>query len=536
MSSRTRYYNRYRPYRAGIAQRARRKQRTADQQRDTTDVVINVDYAFDCGQTMNQIYLDRGDDGWFDTGCAAINIYDILRKSTYFSDFSKMYDQFKINNIKARIIATNWATSREESNTDEINEIIKSRSYIIVTAWDRSGLSKDQVELRADWNDSITNHKFYTKIGKGITTYSSAKTKHLGPGNAYEIIRQLYPENLYEKSQFISTALLKGQYNKTNTDNFAYNCYYKKVVPVDDAHPQGFVYEAYDFDSKYPCNILSDPACPFKPTLLVNVIAGPNPYVTNIREKDEQGFDTILTKGLNKIKPVTFEVDFDIEVTFRGLRYNRIVNEDITTYVPPIAPLYPHTIIRDGNWVIRNISISDSKYNNLEINEIPFNFGGTIAKNELPNDKQSRYVVYLKLNDDILMDGVFYHNIHSIRVLNYGANKFRKVFNPLNEIYLGEFLADPYDNNKPLIDYLNVRMVYNKTHDDQDPPQPYPVPIATICYQASYPMNVAPLEANSPENINGTPLYVMYNGNVSFIPNQYRFVEPQPENNEMQQG
>ena len=112
MSSRTRYYNRYRPYRSSLSGRATRQQRAADQQRDTTNVVINTNYSFDCGQTMNQIYMDRGDDGWFDTGCAAINIYDILRRSTYFSDFSKMYDQFRVNNIRCYNFCTNIIYSK----------------------------------------------------------------------------------------------------------------------------------------------------------------------------------------------------------------------------------------------------------------------------------------------------------------------------------------------------------------------------------------------------------------------------------------
>ena len=422
MSSRTRYYNRYRPYRSGITRRASRQQRAADQQRDATNIVINTNYSFDCGQTMNQIYMDAGDDGWFDTGCAAINIYDILRKSDYFSEFSKMYDQFRVNNIRAKIIATNWATSKEESNTEEINEIIKARSYIIVTAWDRSGLSKEQVEIRKDWNDNIINHKFYTKLGKSITTYSSAKTKHLGPGNAYEIVRQLYPENLYEKSQFISTALLKGQYIRTNNDNFAYNCFYKRVVPVTQQNPNGYVYTAYDFDPKYPCNLIADPSCPFKPTLLVDVISGPNPYVTNIKEKDPEGFDTVLTKGINKIKPVTFDVEFDIDVTFRGLRYNRIVDSEVT-YIPPVNPLYNKPFTREeGDFVIKRITVSDSKYNNIMVNTLPYGFNGTITKNELPNDKQSRYIVYLVPQDTVYIDNRRYDQ-GSIRVINYGSAK-----------------------------------------------------------------------------------------------------------------
>lgn len=336
MSSRTRYFNRYTPYRSSIAQRAKRQQRAADQQRDSTTVVINTNVSFDCGQTMNEIYSQRGDDGWFDTGCMAINIYDVLKSSDYFQSFSALYDQVKIDNVRARIIATNWATSRDADDTQRINEIIKARSYVIVTAWDRSGISRDQVRFDEKWNESVENKKFYCTIGKAIDTYSSAKTKHLGPGNAYEIVRQLYPENSYERSQFVNTSLLKSQQKRVNTEYFPYNCFYKKVVP-ESVNANGYVYEAYDFNTKYPTNLISDPAVPFKPTLLVNVISGPTPYVASFKEKDPEGFYTLLTIGVNKIKPVTFNVEFEIAVTFRGLRYNRDIT-NVSNYKQIIKP------------------------------------------------------------------------------------------------------------------------------------------------------------------------------------------------------
>ena len=149
MSYRYRNYGQFRPY--GSNRRAKGNRIAANQQRDTTTVVINTNVSFDCGQTMVEIFNDRGDKGWFDTGCAAINVYDVLRKSDYFNQFSSIYDQVKIESIKAKIIATNWATSKEESQAEEINEVIKAKSYIIVTAWDRSCLGSDQVVYGPKW-------------------------------------------------------------------------------------------------------------------------------------------------------------------------------------------------------------------------------------------------------------------------------------------------------------------------------------------------------------------------------------------------
>lgn len=460
MSSRTRYYNRYRPYRSTLAGRASRQQRAADQQRDSTTVIINTNTSFDCGQTMNEIYTQRGDNGWFDTGCMAINIYDVLKSSEYFQSFSPLYDQVKIDNVRAKIIATNWATSREANDEQKINEIIKARSYVIVTAWDRSGISKDQIRFDENWNAGVQNRKFYCTIGKNIDSYSSAKTKHLGPGNAYEIVRQLYPENALERSQFVSTSLLKSQQKRVNTEFFPYNCFYKKVV-TEDVNPNGYIYEAYDFDSRYPTNLISDPAVPFKPTLLVNVISGPSPYVTNIKERDPEGFYTLLTVGVNKIKPVTFDVEFDITCTFRGLRYNKNVDANIVIPPKPVLALYPEDTSQveappiDEEWKIENIFISDSKYGNSTILDAQYSYGSTISRDALPNTNQNRYVIYL---DDPDNGGADVNASNKIYCINYGTKRFTKKFND-KQIFLMEFVGDNYvepaQDNK---DYINIRM------------------------------------------------------------------------------
>lgn len=478
MSSRTRFYSRYRPYRSSAATRARRQQRAANQQRDSNTVVINTNYSFDCGQTMSQIYMDRGDEGWFDTGCCAINIYDILRKSEYFSEFNGLYDQFKIDNIRARIIATNWATSREESSTEKINEIIKSRSYVIVTAWDRSGVSESDIVKDVNWDSNDpTGKKFYVSIGKKIDTYSSAKTKHLGPGNAYEIVRQLYPENNYERSAYISTSLMKGQQVRTNTNFFAYNCFYKRAVPTA-VNNLGYEYRAYDFKTSNPCNLISDPAVPFKPTLLVDVISGPSPMVTDIKEKDPEGFDTITTIGINKIKPVTFDVEFDITVTFRGLRYNRNIDR-VSEYIPPkVKPSYPEddSKVNIGNYMIRTITITDSKYKYGRVLTGPYMYDGQISFDKLPSIEQNRYVVYLK--NIVPAEGSEDQPVNILYIINYGSGAFVRTFRD-DEIFLFDFLSDKQEENG-IDDYLNIEMTRMTDNPNN----------VVVCYQKSFKLNV----------------------------------------------
>lgn len=520
MSSRTRYFNRYQPYRSGIATRARNQQRAADQQRDSTTVVVNTNVSFDCGQTMNEIYSQRGESGWFDTGCMAINVYDVLKSSEYFQSFSPLYDQVKIDNVRAKIIATNWATSREANDEQKINEIIKARSYVIVTAWDRSGLSKDQVRFDENWDNGVQHRKFYCTIGKNIDTYSSAKTKHLGPGNAYEIVRQLYPENAYERSQFVSTSLLKSQQRRVNTEFFPYNCFYKKVVP-ETINENGYIYEAYDFDTKYPTNLISDPAIPFKPTLLVNVISGPSPYVTNIKEKDPEGFYTLLTIGVNKIKPVTFDVEFEIVCTFRGLRYNR--NIDASNYSLPqqVKPLYvtdeSKTFSPPNNeeWNIQNIFVSDSQYNNSQLLDAQFSFGGSISRDALPDSSKNRYVVYLS---DPESGDPNTNASNRIYIINYGSGRFTKVFND-HEIFLMDFISDEYKTEKTdNKNYINIQMRRTNPNVGAKP---------IICMERSERLFVPITPYNT--NVNEVGKQICY------APNNYIFqwVENQPNDDGM---
>eukprot|EP00833_Pecoramyces_ruminatium_P002211 jgi/Orpsp1_1/1176243/evm.model.c7180000056931.1 len=293
-------------------------------------------------------------------------------------------------------------------DVDLINKVIYNKSFTINTpetiigdilnVSNNGSISEDDVVKAPEWINNLNNpknRKFYVKLGKNITSYSSAKTKHLGPGNAYEIVRQLYPENVQEKSQYISTALLNRQQTKVNTEYFSYNYFYKKVVPVSDQHPNGYEYVATKFDSKYPCNLIENPSCPFKPTLLVDVISGPYPMVTDIKERDPEGFDTLLTIGVNKIKPFTFDVE--------GLRYNRSVDSSIKIEPDRINLIYDEDseVITQRRYRIMNLSIDDSRFKNKAVIHYSYSRGDIIERAALPFEDKNRYICYLETSTTV---------------------------------------------------------------------------------------------------------------------------------------
>lgn len=324
--------SRYRPYRNSLRSKFIGNQRAADQQRDTTTVVINTNTRLECGQTKYAIFPGTTANVFVDSGCAAVNIYEVLCRSEYFRTFSKMYDQVKIDEIRAKIVATNWYANGNQQNSDAngVNEYATARSYVVVTAWDRSGLSEDQAIWLAPFGQDgtdIEDQKFWITIARNITTYSSAMTKHLGPGNAYEIVRKLYPNSLNERDRYVNTEDLKPQQTRTNsTSGFAYRTWrYVKEDPNGDNSQSNRKAVSYEFNEKYPTNLFEDPTCPFKPTLLINVISGSEPSVVTVEEPDPDGFIEVKDYTVNKVRAVAFNIEFDIAVTFRGLRCNKVI-------------------------------------------------------------------------------------------------------------------------------------------------------------------------------------------------------------------
>ena len=343
--------------------RSRNQRKAADQQKDIVNVVLKCPYEISCGQTMVDVAGNQQEDDFYNTGCAAINIFDVLKTSEFYINYVNLYDEIRIDCIRAKIMATNWMTSNNNGDTGvQFSEYDTPKSYIICTAWDRSGLGEDQFKqvtktinyktplvngingdlIRNENGEIVYNenqqqvHEDYCIVGNNIATYSSAMTKHLGPGNAYQIVRQLYPSSTIEKEQFISTSLLRVQYFKgTAEDKFVYREWYNQNHTYGNGNDTVTlpVPKIIDNDPSLPTNILSYPAIKFKPTLLINVMTTNPPTVVNkfdiIPPRTQNGVEEgniVEYIGMNKIKPVTFNIEFEIAVTFRGLRYSKMVN------------------------------------------------------------------------------------------------------------------------------------------------------------------------------------------------------------------
>lgn len=297
---RKRTYYRRRRVRRSAKRRAIGNYRAALQQKDATQVNLSVTNQISaCFKTIQL----KGETEQI--GVYALNIWDALRKSAFYTAYSIMYDQIHINSIRAKITPTSWAFN---TGNDAFSALT------IVTAWDRTGLSSEQWEFVKAYYDNQSPKPdvigstaqgdadgIYCTIGNEISSYSSAVTKNLNPGSSFSMTRYLYPSNIAEKSYYVNCRELEHWNTGYDIQNGRYI-----GLPADS-----FNASSLDETLRNPTFIAEDGSVPFKPTLLVGIL-GPN---------SGQIIDTTNYLIDSKpVGPVTFNIELDIGVTFRGLR------------------------------------------------------------------------------------------------------------------------------------------------------------------------------------------------------------------------
>jgi len=353
--SRVRYARgRYSGRRVGSARRARGNARAANQQNDISNVTINLMKKIKTGVTgYFQRPAAKATPNVVEIGTCALNIFELLRKSDFYSSYANMYDQFRINRIQVKLTPITWQTYNQfnlpstvaseslnnpanpvfpdkdvsvyTTDTDHeelvpqpigakyaaprLYNVVGKEKYVvpqaltIVTAWDRTGLDDTQMD-----NINIGNVDYKViSIGDRITSYSSAKSNQLVAGANFNCVRYLYPSSQQEKSLYFSTTELVEQIADPTSDQ-----------------PWYALKEVAGADSTKITNLHSDPNCPFKPTFLVGVLKVDElGQGASIADDDTSKTSPEITTG--QIYPVTFNLEFDIGVTFRGLRKTQVV-------------------------------------------------------------------------------------------------------------------------------------------------------------------------------------------------------------------
>lgn len=275
-------YTKYRktggyPYKKGtwkgntVSKRSSGNIKAAFEQRDQCEVVLN------CNNVINCNFGTK--DNKTDYTVSALNVFDALYHSQFYSNYAPMYDQVRIDKVKAKITSLQYP--QKAQGVDGVHNNIS-----VVTAFDRNGLDSTQLvgfkQEADDWTQG-------TAIGKNISTYSSALTKNLSFGSTFEVVRYITPFTVQEKSQYISTDSLKQWYRKYDESTNKY-C----ICPSTENENNRLFQNAV---SRNPCYLERNEAIPFKPTYLIGVI----------------GLDALSGNCI-------FNVEMDVCCTFRGLR------------------------------------------------------------------------------------------------------------------------------------------------------------------------------------------------------------------------
>ena len=306
--------------------------KAAKQQADQSTFTINIPSTLDAANYPSANPLNPS--STVNYGVYPLSIFEQLRKSEFYQSYASMYDEFKIDRIKVKLLPTEFTYTATTGNGD--NQ--RYKNVTVYTAWDRTGLSKEQLILiAAHLTESTEKIGSYTKngdtvtddgdglyciIGNDITTYSSSESRVINPGTNTTIVRWLNPKTMDEKGQWVSTGLLKKWY-----DGYAAGHFYglptgkvnasrlltsdgdveigDQVIPTNgtDATVQRAVLNHLSSANKdNPCYLMEDTGFKFKPTLLVGIY--PESTSTNICK---------------------FNVETEVVCTFRGLRKANVV-------------------------------------------------------------------------------------------------------------------------------------------------------------------------------------------------------------------
>lgn len=125
-------------------------------------------------------YLNEGSAPNFG-GTTAISVYRNLIASNYFASLVKMYDQFRLDSCKIKIIPTQSVLLRGQ------------KQAVFVSAWDRNGIS---------------NPKGVPSFSE-IASYSSAFQKAVNmDATSWSATRKIYASSIQEKGLFLPTSTL----------------------------------------------------------------------------------------------------------------------------------------------------------------------------------------------------------------------------------------------------------------------------------------------------------------------------------------
>lgn len=364
-----RYYGNRRYYRRNNTNsKAWGNMRAARQQADQSTFTINIPSSISAFCRSAELVANQGAKS---LGCFALSIFDQLRKSEFFNNYANMYDEFKIDKVKVKLLPTSWSN---------LSANAQYRNLTVYTAWDRSGLNETQYEIIGGRDYRTANNLpgysgtniwvigsgdgatyevdgtqytdyggLYVTVGKDITSYSSAESRTVNINSNTSITRWLNPKTMQEKGQWISTASLKPWYLSYDARRGRYydlpvtdlkqlrleeDFNAQEVVTDQGWSAKQITREAISgLSSDNPCSLLEDNGIRFKPILLVSVYPEDNNTVQ--WPNFDNSTDVQVPANL-----MQFNTETEVVCSFRGLRKSKVVAAYVNNNLNNLFILY----------------------------------------------------------------------------------------------------------------------------------------------------------------------------------------------------
>ena len=181
------------PRRTSVRRQAFGNFASAMQQRDSTNVVIS------CQEDVT-LYVPTG----ANNATLTRNVNSILTTTQYFQNYMGMYDQYKINAVRASLEMISIG-----------NRILNSARFpSICTAWDRNGVKVDTVNVAQQ--NQPADYRYVLPDYGIVSSYSSANEKTIYYGSRWGVIRQLDAASMMEKSIYLPTSHTKDVLSTAN--------------------------------------------------------------------------------------------------------------------------------------------------------------------------------------------------------------------------------------------------------------------------------------------------------------------------------
>lgn len=170
------------PRRSTVRRQAFGNFASAMQQRDSTNVVIST-------QEDVTIYVPTHTN----QGTIVRNVNALLCNTQYFQNYMGMYDQYKINAVRASMEMISIG-----------NRLLNSAQFpSICSAWDRNGVKIDRIAVTVQGQQV---YKYSVPDYSCVASYSSANEKTIYYGSRWGVNRQLDAASMMEKSMYLPTS------------------------------------------------------------------------------------------------------------------------------------------------------------------------------------------------------------------------------------------------------------------------------------------------------------------------------------------